>query len=302
MDIASEFLVDLLVDSTFIAAIQKDKDSDKKTSVITHYCKNNETDVCYILDENGYIVATSDGDKYTGVFFGEVQGPLMEYLANETADEEGLSVGIFKRVDLQDTQSECEVSAEYHSDATMLITPFKMVASFVSMWFRAVLVVGANVKLYAMFLLQSHRADGKTEMRVNVSCTKTRPFYLLQRHKVPTLDPSKKKFTCPKNCKRTFDLALVPKTNLLFVHISKEDKCADCEIPEVRTDPVEIPPLNNCNQEPQYRWGPSTCYKECGRNECNGEEETTYCGSGNNVKPTLLMFVVMICINVLMFR
>lgn len=55
--------------------------------------------ICYVIDNNGYIIISEQNITDTGRFFGEVEQPVMEAMVN---------VDIFKRITIYDLQGLCK--------------------------------------------------------------------------------------------------------------------------------------------------------------------------------------------------
>lgn len=72
--------------------------------------------ICYVIDNNGYIIISEENSTESGRFFGEVERPVMEVLVNEN---------IFKKFVIYDLQSLCSNTTEENtsgSSATDLMT------------------------------------------------------------------------------------------------------------------------------------------------------------------------------------
>jgi voltage-dependent calcium channel alpha-2/delta-3 len=74
-------------------------------------CSSDEL-TCYILDNNGFIVASEDISK-TGNFFGEVEGNVMNILVNEK---------VFRKIHIIDYQALCVHANERTNHASFLTT------------------------------------------------------------------------------------------------------------------------------------------------------------------------------------
>jgi hypothetical protein len=68
--------------------------------------------MCYILDNNGFIVASEENSE-TGKFFGEVEGNVMNILVNEK---------VFRKVHITDYQAICIHASERTNHASFLTT------------------------------------------------------------------------------------------------------------------------------------------------------------------------------------
>ncbi|CAG9855322.1 unnamed protein product [Phyllotreta striolata] len=75
------------------------KETSNKLSNQCSYCSRcNDSLDCYIVDSSGYII-TSEDSKNTGLFFGEIEGDIMESM---------LDVGLFKEATMYDYQAFCK--------------------------------------------------------------------------------------------------------------------------------------------------------------------------------------------------
>lgn len=79
-------------------------------------CGNDEQ-ICYVIDNSGYIIISEQNKKDTGRFFGELEKPVMEALVNQD---------IFKKITIYDLQGLCKNVTETrpydNSASTGLIT------------------------------------------------------------------------------------------------------------------------------------------------------------------------------------
>lgn len=67
---------------------------------------------CYLVDNNGYIVAAED-EADAGKFFGRVRGPIMSSLVKE---------GVFERIRIFDYQAVCSKRTNTNNSGNMLLT------------------------------------------------------------------------------------------------------------------------------------------------------------------------------------
>jgi len=67
---------------------------------------------CYLIDNNGYIIAAED-ETDAGKFFGEVRGPIMSNLVRD---------GVFERIRIFDYQAVCFKSSQTNNAANTLLT------------------------------------------------------------------------------------------------------------------------------------------------------------------------------------
>lgn len=71
-----------------------------------------DTWACYLIDNNGYIVA-AENETNAGIFFGEIKGPIMLSLVKE---------GVFERIRVFDYQAVCEKYMKTPNAGSTLIT------------------------------------------------------------------------------------------------------------------------------------------------------------------------------------
>ncbi|GAA6079249.1 voltage-dependent calcium channel subunit alpha-2/delta-3 isoform X1, partial [Tachysurus ichikawai] len=72
---------------------------------------------CYLIDNNGFVLVSEDFSQ-TGLFFGEVEGAVMNKL---------LLMGSFKRITLYDYQGLCKEYVGSSDSARTLLSPFSAV-------------------------------------------------------------------------------------------------------------------------------------------------------------------------------
>ncbi|XP_011876387.1 PREDICTED: voltage-dependent calcium channel subunit alpha-2/delta-3 isoform X2 [Vollenhovia emeryi] len=71
---------------------------------------------CYLIDNNGYIIAAGDDARNAGRFFGDVRGPIMSSLVKD---------GVFERIRIFDYQAVCFKSSQTNNAGNILLTPWK---------------------------------------------------------------------------------------------------------------------------------------------------------------------------------
>nr|CAI5832359.1 unnamed protein product [Callosobruchus analis] len=112
----------------------------KISSKLSNQCSQcqrcNDTLDCYIIDASGYIIV-SDDRNYTGRFFGEVEGDIMESMLDE---------GIFKQVTVFDYQALCKKDKPETSRGVTLLTPLTFVNSVFEWMTMKLLYAFLNVK------------------------------------------------------------------------------------------------------------------------------------------------------------
>uniref|UniRef100_A0A4W6EVC9 Calcium channel, voltage dependent, alpha2/delta subunit 3 n=1 Tax=Lates calcarifer TaxID=8187 RepID=A0A4W6EVC9_LATCA len=160
---------------------------------------DNEDINCYLIDNNGFILVTEEQSQ-TGLFFGEVEGAVMNKL---------LQMGSFKRITLYDYQALCREYAGSSDSARMLSDPFSVVK-----WLLTELVM----------------SRGKTMM---VPCDTEYPAFVSER----TIKETTGNIDC-EGCIRSFVIQQIPSSNLFMVVV--DNKCDCSSAPPVTMDPIEI--------------------------------------------------------------
>ncbi|XP_077459637.1 voltage-dependent calcium channel subunit alpha-2/delta-3 isoform X1 [Stigmatopora argus] len=175
---------------------------------------------CYLIDNNGFILVTEEQSQ-TGLFFGEVEGAVMNKL---------LQMGSFKRITLYDYQALCQEYAGSSDSAHTLSDPFNVVkwllTKFVIFLLEFNLYSWWNVDL----TVKAQRPRGKTTM---VPCDTEYPAFVSER----TIKETTGNIECD-GCVRSFVIQQIPSSNLFMVVV--DNKCDCSNVPPVTMDPVEI--------------------------------------------------------------
>eukprot|EP00794_Sanderia_malayensis_P007161 gene7161-7968_t len=229
----------------------------------TPSCSDNNTVDCYLIDENGFIVASNGVDDEVGRFLGFVQGKLVKHLSLN-------STNILKKFSFNDPQAECVKPSSTTSDATRLMSPFLTISGYMIWWTQTVISLLTQFSLFSSFGSQS-----QVHASTNISCTKQMNFYVMQETKLPVTGS----VACSKSCDHRFVVSKLPKTNLAMVLMYKN--CGKlCKEPKVSTISIKIPDVNVCNTMPRYRRLLKGCQKF-------NSEESTACGSASRLQPAL---------------
>ncbi|KAM7402145.1 hypothetical protein PAMP_017410 [Pampus punctatissimus] len=181
---------------------------------------DNEDINCYLIDNNGFILVTEEQSQ-TGLFFGEVEGAVMNKL---------LQMGSFKRITLYDYQALCKEYAGSSDSARTLSDPFSVVK-----WLLTELVIFLlEFNLYSWWnvdlSVKAQRSRGKTMM---VPCDTEYPAFVSER----TIKETTGNIEC-EGCIRSFVIQQIPSSNLFMVVV--DNKCDCSNAPPVTMDPIEI--------------------------------------------------------------
>ncbi|XP_071349527.1 voltage-dependent calcium channel subunit alpha-2/delta-3-like isoform X2 [Trachinotus anak] len=181
---------------------------------------DNEDINCYLIDNNGFILVTEEQSQ-TGLFFGEVEGAVMNKL---------LQMGSFKRITLYDYQALCKEYAGSSDSAHTLSDPFSVVK-----WLLTELVIFLlEFNLYSWWnvdlSVKAQRSRGKTMM---VPCDTEYPAFVSER----TIKETTGNIDC-EGCIRSFVIQQIPSSNLFMVVV--DNKCDCSSAFPVTMDPIEI--------------------------------------------------------------
>uniref|UniRef100_A0AAQ6AEW7 VWFA domain-containing protein n=1 Tax=Amphiprion ocellaris TaxID=80972 RepID=A0AAQ6AEW7_AMPOC len=167
---------------------------------------DNEDINCYLIDNNGFILVTEEQSQ-TGLFFGEVEGAVMNKL---------LQMGSFKRITLYDYQALCKEYAGSSDSARTLSDPFSVVK-----WLLTELVIFLlEFNLYSWWnvdlSVKAQRSRGKTMM---VPCDTEYPAFVSER----TIKETTGNIDCD-GCFRSFVIQQIPSSNLFMVVVDSKSK------------------------------------------------------------------------------
>ncbi|KAF3856312.1 hypothetical protein F7725_017035, partial [Dissostichus mawsoni] len=211
---------------------------------------------CYLIDNNAFILVTEEPSQ-TGLFFGEVEGAVMNKL---------LQMGSFKRITLYDYQALCREYARSSDSARSLSNPFT-----VFKWLLTELVIFLlEFNLYSWWnvdlSVKAQRPRGKTHM---VPCDTEYPAFVSER----TIKETTGNIDC-EGCVRSFVIQQIPSSNLFMVVV--DNKCDCSSYPPVTMDPIEI-----ILKYQKDRKKPESCHP------FHPEENAMECGSATRLSSPL---------------
>lgn len=164
------------------------------------HCKD-DTTVCYVLDNNGFIMVSEADDKgkqRTGMFLGEVNDELLQDMVR---------VGIYRKVHFFDYQAICIDIINASSSAMYLLTPLNYLRQ-VFTWFASKLATFYLNMLYdSWFVALDDQEDYESESETSTTFhyNKTRPrscdkeFDLYELNKV---EQGRHAYNCKETCTR----------------------------------------------------------------------------------------------------
>ncbi|KAL0134731.1 hypothetical protein PUN28_001482 [Cardiocondyla obscurior] len=103
---------------------------------------------CYLIDNNGYIIAAGDETRNVGKFFGDVRGPIMTSLVRD---------GVFEKLRVYDYQAVCFKTSSSKNAGNILLTPWKhlqkaiiwVISQIAWVWAKTGLVESDDAEAYS---------------------------------------------------------------------------------------------------------------------------------------------------------
>lgn len=232
---------------------------------------------CYLVDENGFVVAGND-ESSAGKFFGRVDAPVMRQLIR--SNEENGS-GIYNKVVLTDFQAVCQVKGGVNSGGvSFLLKPFFSLSAYAEWWTTKAVWSLLYFNLYSWIFAESGATTEATDdIPKNISCIRNITTYYADQGNV-TLNG----VTSCGDCSREHFVASVRHSNVYLVVINAT--CGKCDEIDremgVPGEPREIPrdTVENSCKEPGYRKRPKRCFVS------TNPESGYACGSGSFIKPS----------------
>ncbi|XP_065651560.1 voltage-dependent calcium channel subunit alpha-2/delta-4 isoform X4 [Hydra vulgaris] len=254
-------------------------------------CKNNNTFVCAVVDQNGYIVVSNQGGELIGRFLGEIQGQLMEHFSSP-------DISIFKKVTLKDSQAVCLEEKSYNSNADHLMNPAILLFKLCSWLLCSMLSLMYHFIMLAYSVIQIPLGGSlNPDNYINITCVKKLSFYLFQSNKWDDLlnreelgkKSKRSQFTlrvvqCTKSKSQQYVLAPIPNTNLIFIVANQPDERSCRKNISLVEDIDQIDDF--CTQEEPYRVMPGKCYSETSPDD----ELPQYCGVARNLRASITVF------------
>lgn len=232
---------------------------------------------CYLVDENGFVVAGND-ESSAGKFFGRVDAPVMRQLIR--SDEDNGS-GIYNKVVLTDFQAVCQVKGGVNSGGvSFILKPFFSLSAYAEWWTTKAVWSLLYFNLYSWIFAESGATTEATDdIPKNISCIRNITTYYADQGNV-TLNG----VTSCGDCSREHFVASVRHSNVYIVVINAT--CGKCDEIDremgVPGEPREIPrdTVENSCKEPGYRKRPKRCFVS------TNPESGYACGSGSFIKPS----------------
>lgn len=231
---------------------QKDQKEQKEKS---HYCGDGSW-ACYLIDNNGYIIAAED-ETDVGKFFGEVRGPIMSSLVRD---------GVFERIRIFDYQAVCFKSSQTNNAGNILLNPWKhfqkalswMIGQAAWAWAKAGVMDSDDAEAYYVSDDESAgdyhvnedkpppvpEKEGGTNFDQNILINRTRPEVCDKEIYLYLRNASFDSFDMDMNCEyRWYMVQPVSYSNMLLVVVNTV--CGDTTSPTLNVKPEEVIYENN---------------------------------------------------------
>ncbi|XP_067041967.1 voltage-dependent calcium channel subunit alpha-2/delta-2-like [Acropora muricata] len=212
---------------------------------------------CYLLDENGFVVAGND-ESAAGKFFGRVDAPVMQRLIRSDEDS---GPGVYNKVVVTDFQAVCEEKNGVNSHGTsFMFKPLFSLSAYAEWWTSKATWSLLYLSLYSwIFSGSSEATEPMEDLPKNISCLKNMTTYFATQANVLENGTTE----CNK-CQRFHVVASVPKSNLFLVVVNGScGKCAE-PVPElgIPGEPTKITleAVTEACKEPEYRKRPKRCF------------------------------------------
>ncbi|XP_058855877.1 voltage-dependent calcium channel subunit alpha-2/delta-3-like isoform X1 [Acipenser ruthenus] len=220
---------------------------------------------CYLIDNNGFILVSEDFSQ-TGIFFGEVEGAVMNKL---------LQMGSFKRVTLYDYQAICKIYAESSDSAHSLLDPYFAFFAAVKWILTELVIFLVEFNLYSWWYSD---LTVKAQRAMLVPCDTEYPAFVSER----TIKETTGSLHCG-DCTKSFVIQQIPSSNLFMVVVDQECDCTSAT--PITMEPIEIMYIESLKCErlklQKDRRRPDSCHP------FHPEENSRECGGALGLHPRL---------------
>lgn len=253
-------VVGMKLKKVYLDSLLKDCDGDK---CITFDCRYQDNHQCYLLDENGYVVTSNQIQNDTGVFFGYVNGLLMEEL---------VKLNIFKLYTLTDRQAYCKTVRFIQNPDSSASAASIRLKSILKNILSLPFIIAESVRtslLYVYCFSQTLFAavasdeffappeqEELFEEAVEESCTKHIHVHLQTSKSVNATG----RVQCSSACAKPYAIQSIPHTNMALVVIN--DVCqGDCSKFIISDDAIRTNQYNKpCAERRKYRKNIPLCF------------------------------------------
>ncbi|XP_069697255.1 voltage-dependent calcium channel subunit alpha-2/delta-3-like isoform X2 [Periplaneta americana] len=253
-------------------------------------CSSDEIE-CYILDNNGYIVA-SETSSDTGKFFGEVEGSVMNLLIKEK---------VFKKISIIDYQAICLREDEAENRAPFLTAPVHHLTQIFEWLIKTTLWLFAQTSLWYDSWTDAARVKPtqlpRDEVKINRThlepCIKQLDLYQLQNSSYANI-----KSISTSECSPHVVMQRISHSNLILVVV--DVLCSDNIWTEVRVSYKEVTDVDIfCSKalNPDLtRKRPKPCVGKDVKVEKLQEPSVAECGCNSQFQASIAVLLVCWCV------
>eukprot|EP00112_Aurelia_sp_Birch-Aquarium-sp1_P026906 Seg985.2_Seg985.3 transcript_id=Seg985.2_Seg985.3/GoldUCD/mRNA.D3Y31 product="Voltage-dependent calcium channel subunit alpha-2/delta-3" pseudo=true protein_id=Seg985.2_Seg985.3/GoldUCD/D3Y31 len=216
-------------------------------------CRSYQISGCYVVDTDGYIVASNNNKQPVNRFFGMSEGLVMRQLIKQS---------IFNKYKFKDEQAECSTLNSSSGSASRMTNA---IIGCVYCLFQSLITVFSSVVLGLIWGHNDNTVQAQSATSTLVNCIKEMTFYKLNTTKLPYADTTKD-YICRKN----FSLAVIPGTNLVLVVTDRRNAACNNKDWKLSRDPIKLP--DKCENRYRYRRKLNTCAK-------HHQQEKQHCSS-----------------------
>ena len=244
----TEGITGIYVESTFLTNMISKFSSEYNRSECQKFnCKDVVNTSCFLVDENGYVVASNHGNHHIGVFLGLVNGHVLEKLRDDK---------IYETVYYNDTQGLCNETVISFDSGGAKLRPFFV--NFIKAFTELVNSVMTILFLSYQYIVLPVTTQESFNKEPKI-CTKKTTFYLRNHQRSYFYFSNISYF---EDCQQKFGLISVNNTNLDFLVVEKDTKSKCDSHYIISNEPVQSTEWDTCSQSEKFRKAMPLCYQK----------------------------------------
>ena len=243
----TEGITGIYVENAFLTKMISEFSSEYNCSECQKFnCSDTVNTSCFLVDENGYVVASNHGNHHVGMFLGLVNGHVLEKLTDNK---------IYETVYYNDTQGLCNETIISFDSSGEKLRPFFI--NFVKAFTKLVNSVMTTVFLSYQYIVLpvTTQQSFKKEPKI---CTKKTTFYQ-RNHQHSSYFSNLSYF---EDCQQKFGLISVNNTNLDLLVVEKDTKSKCDSHYIISNKPIQSTEWNTCSQGDTFRKTMPLCYQK----------------------------------------
>ena len=243
----TEGITGIYVENAFLTKMIYEFSSEYNCSECQKFnCSDIVNTSCFLVDENGYVVASNHGNHHVGMFLGLVNGHVLEKLTDNK---------IYETVYYNDTQGLCNETIISFDSSGEKLRPFFI--NFVKAFTKLVNSVITTVFLSYQYIVLpvTTQQSFKKERKI---CTKKTTFYQ-RNHQRSSYFSNLSYF---EDCQQKFGLISVHNTNLDLLVVEKDTKSKCDSHYIISNEPIQSTEWDTCSQGDKFRKTMPLCYQK----------------------------------------